>query len=455
MTFLGVASQTPLLQFKDPSLKQYPLMDISKLRENIDFRFSPGGVSRMLFPLLAELKDRGIIQGAEWIALNPSAPAKVSMDGLTLHNITLPPEKLKGYGSAKERIWRLFHSMEPEGTPPDFLQDEYVDYTYLNRVFSEEMHALEKHMDLDGYYVHDFQLLPLGHMLESPKPKIFRWHIPFMVEELPESWHGALLRYLNSYDAVIVSCKRYLHGLKYIGYKGPAYNLFPYLDPKKYAMPSVGAVKSFRERLNLKEGDRVILTVARLDPMKAQDKVIRALKKVASEVPEAKLVLVGNGSFSGSKSGIGLPKAELWLKYLEKLATDLRVRERVIFAGYVDESDLPAAYAMSDAFVLPSIREGFGLVVVEAWFYKKPTIVSSYAGVSDLISEGENGLTFDPMDEDLLAKKIIRILKDEEFAHRLGVSGFRRSRRCQLESGVSQEAEILTKYIGGEVNGPD
>lgn len=455
MTFLGIASQTPLLQFKDPSLKHYPIVDISTLKENIDFRFTPGGVSRMLFPLLRELKEKGVIKGAEWVALNPNAPKKVSMDGLTLHNVSLLPEKLRGYGSAKEKIWRLFHSMEPEGAPPDFLQDEYVDYTYLNRVFSEQIHALEEHVDLDGYYVHDFQLLPLGHMLESLKPKIFRWHIPFMVEELPESWHGALLRYLSSYDVVVVSCKRYLWGLKYIGYRGPAYHLFPYIDPRKYAVPSRGEISELRGRLGVKQGERVILTVARLDPMKAQDKAIRALKKVALKVPEVKLVLVGNGSFSGSKSGIGLPKAELWLRYLEKLAKDLGVQEKVVFAGYVNERDLLAAYAMSDAFVLPSIREGFGLVVVEAWLYKKPVIVSSCAGVSDIISEGKNGLTFDPIDEDILAMQIIKVMKDDDLAVRLGASGFKSSKQCQLESGVNRESEILTKYIGGEGNGPN
>jgi glycosyltransferase involved in cell wall biosynthesis len=292
-------------------------------------------------------------------------------------------------------------------------------------------------------------------MLESSKPKIFRWHIPFIVEELPEYWHDALLRYFSSYDAVLVSCRRYLQGLRQLGYKGPAHHLFPYIDPKNYPSPSALEVSALRDRLGIKEDERVILNVARLDPMKAQDVVIHALKRVVRSVPEAKLVLVGNGSFSASKGGIGLNKAELWLQYLQKVANELGLLDRVVFAGYLNERELAAAYAMGEVFVLPSIREGFGLVVVEAWLYKKPVVVSSYAGVSDLISEGRNGLTFDPIDKEILAKKIISVLKNEDFAKCLGSSGFRSSRQCHLEAGVDREVEILNRYIGGESNGLD
>jgi glycosyltransferase involved in cell wall biosynthesis len=92
-------------------------------------------------------------------------------------------------------------------------------------------------------------------------------------------------------------------------------------------------------------------------------------------------------------------------------------------------------------------------VVVEAWLYKKPTIVSCYAGVSDLIRDGGNGLTFDPQDESILAEKIITVLSDPELACHLGSSGHRKSKVCQLEAGVKHESEILSKYLGEEGHG--
>ena len=275
-------------------------------------------------------------------------------------------------------------------------------------------------------------------------------HIPFSEVDLPKSWRGFILRYLKNYDAVIVSSKRYLEGLRNLGYDGPAYRVCPYIDPASYPLPTSEEMHALREQLGLHEEDKVILTVARLDPMKAQDRVIYAFKRVLTSFPNARLVLVGNGSFSSSKSGIGLPKAERWVEYLKKCVRELGLNGNVIFAGYLREKDLRAAYAISEVFVLPSIREGFGLVVVEGWLYRKPAIVSNYAGVADLIDDGRNGLTFDPNDTRELASKIISVLKNQsELASRLGEEGLRTSQLCHIDVGIKAESEILGKYIGG------
>ncbi len=453
MGFLCVASQTPLIQFAKipPNLAETNTLDLSSIVEGVDYKFSPGGVSRMLYPLLKHMRENGMIEGVEWISLNPNAPRKISIRGINLNHISLDAEKLMGYGNIKEGIWRLFHGFRsnPSETP-DFWQDEYVDFTFLNRKFGELAYTLRRQVDLDGFYIHDFQLLPMGSMLHTPEPKIFRWHIPFREQELPKSWHSFLLRYLNSYDAIIVSCRRYLDGLRSLGYSGPAYHLYPYINPSNYSHPTSEEIQILREKLGLHEEDRVILTVARLDPMKAQDKVIFALKKVLAVFPKTKLILIGNGSFSSSKSGIGLSKAERWLQYLRNCVDKLDLTEHVVFAGYMGDKELCAAYALSDVFVLPSIREGFGLVVVEAWLYKKPVVVSTYAGIADLINEGENGLLFDPRDTDELASKIVMVMRSRGgLADKLGERGFKTSRLCGIDAVIKREIEILSKYIGG------
>jgi len=455
VSILGVASQTPLVQFMNQSLSQSPMVELSTLKENVDYRLSPGGVSRMLFPFLVSMKKRGIISAADWLALNPQAPRMASAEGINLYHLAMPPEKMAGYGSVKEELWRLFHAMSPHTKGPDFWQDEFMDYTYLNRLYSEKMEELSRQIDFDGFYIHDFQLLPLGSMLHSSRPKIFRWHIPFLKEEVPKSLQGALVRYLSGYDAVIVSTRRYLRDLKAIGYSGAAYHLYPYIDPSNYTPPRPEWVVSLRERFGLRDDDRLILNVGRMDPMKSQHTLILALRRILKKVPTAKLLLVGNGSFSSSKQGLGGSKGERWLKHLKDLAASHGVSERVIFAGYLTEEELRTAYSECDLFVLPSRMEGFGLVVVEAWLYKKPTIVSSQAGISDMIADGTNGLTFDPGNDRDLAWKALSVLKDPEFARQLGRAGHRRSRLCHLEAGIRNETEILTKYIGGIGDGTD
>ncbi len=447
MGILCVASQTPLLQLINPNVVgNVGVTDFSTLTEGVDYRFSPGGVSRMLYPLLKRMIQNGIVDGVEWISLNPNAPSRVSFEGLYLNHVSLPSEKLKGYGAVKEGIWRLFHGLwKPE--IPEFWCDEYIDYMFLNRRFSELAYALHRQLDFDGFYIHDFQLLPMGSMLPKAEPKIFRWHIPFRTHDLPRSWQQALLKYLSYYDVVIVSSRTYLHELRRLGYEGDAFHIYPYIDPSQYRQPTPREIQDLREHLGISEGDKVLLTVARLDPMKAQDKVISALKRVVTKIPNTKLVLVGDGSFSSSK--LGLSKGERWLQHLREVAESKGVKKNVIFAGYLPEKDLGTAYAMCDAFILPSIREGFGLVVVEAWLYKKPVIVSSYAGVADLIEDGVNGLLFDPKNTNQLAFKIIRVLSDEDLAEKLGKEGFKTSTLCHIDEGIKKEAEILSKYLGG------
>jgi glycosyltransferase involved in cell wall biosynthesis len=454
MSVLCVASQTPLIQFENTFLKtiedETKPLDLSQLMLGVDYKFSPGGVSRMLYPLLRHMIEKGMIERAEWICLNPKAPQNATIGKVNLHHISALTEKLKGYGSVKEKIWRLFHGLKNPREPLDLWQDDYVDFTFLNRKFSELASTLHEQLDFDAFYIHDFQLLPMGYMLDAAEPKIFRWHIPLREQEIASDWRGVLLRYLSSYDAVIVSTRSYLETLKRLGYDGPAYQLYPYIDPSEYQHPSPEEVHILRQRLGLSKEDKVILTVARLDPMKAQDKVIFALKEVLSRFPNARLVLVGNGSFSSSRSGIGLPKAERWLLYLKKCISELRLEKNVIFAGYLKEDELRAIYATSEVFVLPSIKEGFGLVVVEAWLYKKPTLVSSEAGIADLIKEGENGFTFNPRNTKELASKIIEVLQNRDgLADRMGKEGFETSRLCHIDVGMKKEVEILAKYIGG------
>jgi glycosyltransferase involved in cell wall biosynthesis len=181
--------------------------------------------------------------------------------------------------------------------------------------------------------------------------------------------------------------------------------------------------------------------------MKGQDRVIRAMVKVVGDIPNVKLILVGNGSFSSSKQGIGLSKADRWLNELCTLVKRLGMEDRVVFTGHLSQRQLNAAYERCDLTILPSIREGFGLVVIESWLYGKPTIVSSKAGIAELVEEGRNGLLFDPDDLLTLAEKISDLLSDPNRARILGKNGFATSKKCLIDQGVKAESEVILGLI--------
>lgn len=419
--------------------------DLGLLAEGIDFEFTPGGVTRMVFPLLKRMLAGGIVEDAHWVSLNPMGPEEVTVDGISLHHVSLGAERMKGYGYTKEAIWKIFHGIPPELEPASQLlwQDEFSDFAYYNRLSAERIVQLDRIHDFDLFYIHDFQQLPVGHMLHTLKPKVFRWHIPFDESVIPAEWKEFLSTYLNSYDAIVVSCKKYLETLSKFGYAGKAHYVYPYIDPSSYTEPTETDVDELCQSLGIRDEDRVVLVVARLDPIKGQDRAIRAVATVAEDIPNVKLVLVGNGSFSSSKQGIGLSKADKWLNELQILAVRLGIRNHVVFAGHLSQRQLNAAYKRCDLTVLPSVREGFGLVVIESWLYRKPTIVTSRAGIAELIEEGRNGLLFDPDDSPTLAERISDLLLSQKLARALGENGFATSKECLIDRGVKEELEVI------------
>jgi len=444
---LCLASQTPLVLFlrEQREKPETVPLELSSLREGEDYEFTAGGVTRMVYPLLRRMREGGLLEAAHWVSLNPGAPPLLSSSGLLLHHLELESQRLSGYGAAKEALWRMLHGLSRETV--DFLwQDGFIDYTYFNRKCAEFLLSLEKENDFDLFYIHDFQMLPLGHMLNLLKPKLFRWHLPFDEALLPEEWRPLLSLYFNSYEAVVVSCRRYLEALRSLGYRGKSVHLYPYLDLSLYGKPTREEVEALCHRFGIREDERVVLVVARLDPMKGQDRAIEGFARAG--IPGTKLMLVGDGSFSSSKKGIGLSKGERWLGYLRGKARELGVEDRVIFAGHLKHRELQAAYERCEVVVLPSLLEGFGLVVIEGWLYRKPCLVSRRAGVAELIKEGENGLLFDPLLPEELAEKLSLLLSDERLAASLGEGGKETSSLCSLERGVEEEARVMRELVG-------
>jgi len=453
---LCVSSQTPLVRFSqshEEIVRKYSgpnqLLDLSQMLEGEDYEFTAGGVTRMVFPLVKHMVREGISESPHWISLNPIGPEKITASGITLHHIKLETERMGGYGYTKESIWKALHGIQKEPVDSLLWRDEFVDFTYYNRLCSELAMQLDKENDFDLFYVHDFQQLPMAHMLHTLKPKIFRWHIPFDESLVPEMWKQSLSSYFNAYDVVVVSCGKYLESLRRFGYKGKAHHIYPYINQDIYKKPSRSEVEEFNHKFGISEGDRVVLVVARLDPIKGQDGAIKGFARVARDFPDAKLVVAGNGSFSSSKQGIGLSKAERWLGRLRELVRTLKMEDRMVFTGHLTHKELQVAYERCELTVLPSILEGFGLVVIESWFYKKPAIVSSMAGVAELVKHGENGFLFDPRDPNDLADKLSIMLSNQNLASVMGENGFKVSGQCYLERGVKSETEMMLNLVGG------
>ncbi len=155
----------------------------------------------------------------------------------------------------------------------------------------------------------------------------------------------------------------------------------------------------------------VLLTVARLsarDRYKGIDKVILAMPRVLSVLPQARYDIVGEGPLRSE---------------LRSLAERTGVANRVRFLGYLDDGQIQNAYASSHVFVMPSSGEGFGIVFLEAWKHNLPVICGNRDASSEVVVNGRNGLTVDPLDLEQIAEAAIRLLSDPDLAASYGNHG--------------------------------
>jgi glycosyltransferase involved in cell wall biosynthesis len=160
------------------------------------------------------------------------------------------------------------------------------------------------------------------------------------------------------------------------------------------------------EEYGMEPGSQIVGVVARLEPEKGHPTLLEAWPAVLRRVPDAYLLIVGEGSRREA---------------LEMQARDLRIAHRVVFTGRRD--DVPAVTAALDVAVLPSYREAQGLSILEALALSRPVVASNVGGIPEMITDGVNGLLVPPHDADALAAAIVRLLMDHPYADTLGRAG--------------------------------
>jgi 1,2-diacylglycerol 3-alpha-glucosyltransferase len=153
--------------------------------------------------------------------------------------------------------------------------------------------------------------------------------------------------------------------------------------------------KRFLDKYGL-SGKRVILHVGRLSPEKRFDIVLRAVAELGAKEPELRLLVVGRGPSEGE---------------YRQMAKDLGIKDKVIFAGFLPNEELPTAYASSEVLVIASTFETQGLVVLEALASGTPVAGIRRRAIPEFVHEGENGCLFEP---DSCADAIRRCLNRSE-----------------------------------------
>ena len=193
-------------------------------------------------------------------------------------------------------------------------------------------------------------------------------------------------------------------------------------------------VREYREKF---EGKFIVGQVAALDDShKGQLTLLEAARQIEKSRPDIHFVLVGSG------------RDELRIR---DAARDLG---NLSFTGWVDNvGDYLAAF---DLFVLPSLREGLGSILLDAMQFGLPIVASAVGGIPDIVENTKSGSLVPPGDANALAEAIIRLYTDAEMRNAMSEAARRRAENYRPESMIEQYwrlyQEILPSFAEVEVS---
>jgi phosphatidyl-myo-inositol dimannoside synthase len=194
-------------------------------------------------------------------------------------------------------------------------------------------------------------------------------------------------------------------------------------------------VKSLKRKL---KGKLVISTFSRLESYKGIDKVIASLPRILEDVPNAVYLIAGYG-----------PDANR----LKKLAIQCKVANKVFFVDYITGASKYFAYKLSDIFIMASREsssggtEGFGIVYLEAAYFKNPCIASRLNGSADAVKNNLTGLLLNPYSQSEITRILIMFAKDKKLRRRMGQAGHNRAKQFTWVKAARMLQEDISNTI--------
>ena len=171
----------------------------------------------------------------------------------------------------------------------------------------------------------------------------------------------------------------------------------------------------------------VILSVGRLEKVKGHKYLVEAFAGIKKEIPNARLILAGDGSERGN---------------LEKQADELGIGGAIEFAGEILHSELPRWYHGADVFVMPSLSEGFGITAIEAMAAGVAIVATRAGSLPEIVRDGEAGILVERGNAEQIYSAVLRIYRDETLRLRLAENGEREAQKFDWHNSAQKIYEI-------------
>ncbi|MGS2612920.1 glycosyltransferase family 4 protein [Micromonospora sp. LZ34] len=179
-----------------------------------------------------------------------------------------------------------------------------------------------------------------------------------------------------------------------------------------------------------------LLVLGRLVPHKRVEIALRTVAALATDLPDVELVVAGQG---------------WWESTLRDLAIELDIQDRVRFAGFITEEEKHAALASAWLALTPSIKEGWGLTIVEAGARGTPTVAFRHAGgVAEAMVHGETGMLAD--DEEEFIAQVRDLLADDVRRKAMGEAAHAHAAQFTWEAAGARFANLVAEIAGASAS---
>ena len=265
-------------------------------------------------------------------------------------------------------------------------------------------------------------------------PDNFTSQIKFMkpvkkpIDSVIRAYFGSFLR---KADYATMPTKMAIHDLLPRGrgkFKTPVEAISNGIDLSKFR--AVKAPAEMYAKYDIPKDRLIVGYVGRVDPEKSMGVLVEAFAKVARKVPEAYLVVVGDGTDRAR---------------LEKMAGELEISESVKFLGRIVGDDLPVIYRAFDMFAITSETETQSIVLMEAMATGLPAVAVRAGAIGELVLNGRNGFLCKPGDVDGVAKGLVKLLGDKEMRVAYGRESREIVKKHDVNYTLSRFEEIYAK----------
>lgn len=184
----------------------------------------------------------------------------------------------------------------------------------------------------------------------------------------------------------------------------------------------------------------LVFALARLDPRKGLDLLIKSVPYIKRHYNGDFLVLISTGT--------GAKEEKKEMNKLLTLIRELNVEKEIKIIPAIEPIDLvPKYYSAADVFVLPSPYEPFGIVMLEAMACKAPMVATKFGGPAEVIQDGYDGFLVDPKDSEEMGKKIAELLRDEKKRELFAERAYKKVMSKYSWSSVAKEVLSLLRGL--------